>query len=72
MGPEMVQPTTEQVKMIREKMKDSQSRQKSYADKRQRELEFEAGDQVFLWVTQTTGVGRAIKSKKLTPKFIRP
>jgi len=71
-GPELVQQTTEKVKLIREKMKTSQSRQKSYADNRRKDLEFEAGDHVFLRVTPTTGVGRAIKSKKLTPKFIGP
>src|ERR1044072_1820870 len=71
-GPELVQQTTEKVKLIREKMKISQSRQKSYADNRRKDLEFQAGDHVFLRVTQTTGVGRAIKSKKLTPKFIGP
>ena len=53
-------------------MRTSQSRQKSYADKRRRDLEFEAGDHVFLRVTPTTEVGRAIKSKKFTPKFIEP
>jgi hypothetical protein len=58
--------------MIREKMKASQSRQKSYHDKRRKDLEFQEGDQVFLRVTPTTGVGRALKSKKLTPKFIGP
>ncbi|XP_047157954.1 uncharacterized protein LOC124828643 [Vigna umbellata] len=49
----------------------TQSRQKSYADKRRRPLEFETRDHVFLRVTSTTGVGRAIKSKKLSPKFCR-
>src|ERR1044072_9445661 len=53
-------------------MKTSQSRQKSYADNRRKDLEFEVGDHVFLRVTPTTSVGRAIKSKKLTPKFIGP
>ncbi|CAJ2661736.1 unnamed protein product [Trifolium pratense] len=49
-----------------------QDRQKSYTDKRRRPLEFEAGEHVFLRVTPTTGVGRALKAKKLTPKFIGP
>jgi len=35
-------------------------------DKRWRPLELEMGDHVFLEVTPTTGVGRVIKSKKLT------
>ncbi|MCI89617.1 hypothetical protein A2U01_0110906, partial [Trifolium medium] len=34
LGPELVQQTTEKIKRIREKMRASQSRQKSYADKR--------------------------------------
>src|ERR1051325_7148683 len=58
LGPELVRETTEAVKMIREKMRISQSRQKSY--------------HVCLRVTPTTGVGRALKSKKLTPRFIGP
>ncbi|XP_058761006.1 uncharacterized protein LOC131634367 [Vicia villosa] len=39
--PEIVQQTTEKVKLIREKMKTLQSRQKSYHDKRRKDLEFE-------------------------------
>jgi len=53
-------------------MKASQSRQKSYHDKRRKDLEFQEGDHVFLRVTLVTGVGRALKSKKLTPRFISP
>jgi len=49
-----------------------QSRQKSYHDKRRKDLEFREGDHVFLRVTPMIGVGRALKSKKLTPKFIGP
>src|SRR3954464_6672637 len=71
-GPEIVQETTEKIKMIQEKMKASQSRQKSYHDKRRRILEFQEGDHVFLRVTPTTGVGRALKSRKLAPHFIGP
>ncbi|XP_058760168.1 uncharacterized protein LOC131633471 [Vicia villosa] len=68
----MVQQTTDKVKMIRQRMKVSQDRQKSYADRRRRPLEFEEGEHVFLRVTPTTGVGRALKARKLTPKFIGP
>ena len=35
-------------------------------------MEFQAGDHVFLRVTPVTGVGRALKSKKLTSRFIGP
>ncbi|RHN60629.1 putative nucleotidyltransferase, Ribonuclease H [Medicago truncatula] len=70
LGPNLVHETTEKVRLIREKMKASQSRQKSYHDKRRKALEFQEGDHVFLRVTPLTGVGRALKSRKLTPKFI--
>ena len=64
--------TTEIVKLIRERMKTSQSRQKSYNDKRRKELEFQEGDHVFLRVSPITGVGCALKSRNLTPRFIGP
>jgi len=35
-------------------------------------LEFAADDHVFLRVTRTTGVGRALRSRKLSPKFLGP
>ncbi|KAK2395736.1 hypothetical protein QL285_057442 [Trifolium repens] len=69
---DFVQQTTDQVKLIREKMKAAQDRQKSYSDKRRRPLEFETGDHVFIRVTPRTGIARAIKTKKLTPRFIGP
>ncbi|MCI43416.1 hypothetical protein A2U01_0064653, partial [Trifolium medium] len=72
LGPEIVQETTEKIKMIREKMRTLQSRQKSYYDKRKKDIEFQEGDHIFLRVTSTTGVGLALKSKKLTSRFIGP
>src|SRR3954462_15094672 len=35
-------------------------------------LEFQEGYHVFMKVTPMTGIGRALKSKKLTPRFIGP
>jgi len=40
LGPDMIQHTTEKIKMIREKLRTTQSRQKSYADKKRRPFEF--------------------------------
>ena len=71
-GPEMVSETTEQIKRIRSRMLEAQSRQKSYADRRRKPLEFEEGEYVFLKVTPTTGIGRSIKTKKLNPRYIGP
>ncbi|XP_072094070.1 uncharacterized protein [Arachis hypogaea] len=63
---------TKQIKNIRSKILTAQSYQKSYADQRRKPLEFEEGDHVFLRVTPTTDVGRAIKTKKLNPRYIGP
>ena len=58
--------------MIRKRLLAAQSRQKSYADKRRRPLEFEVGDHVFLKVSPATGIGRAIKQRKPSPRYIGP
>jgi len=46
-GPELLEQTTEKVRMVRNKMQASQSRQKAYIDRRRRPLEFAARDHVF-------------------------
>ncbi|GKB79730.1 reverse transcriptase domain-containing protein [Tanacetum coccineum] len=47
-GPEIVQETTEKIVQIKERLKTARSRQKSYADKRRKLLEFKVGDRVLL------------------------
>jgi hypothetical protein len=47
-----------QVQMIRENLKVTQSQQKSYADKKRRDLSFEIGDFVYLKVSPTRGTQR--------------
>jgi len=69
-GPELLEQTTKKVRMVRDRMQASPSRQKAYADCRRRPLEFAAGDHVFFRLTRTTGVGRALRSRKLSPKFL--
>lgn len=59
-------------KLVQENMNDSQSRPKSYHDKRRNTNEFEEGDHVFLRVTSGTEVCRVLKSRKLTPRFVGP
>jgi len=71
-GPELLEQTTENIRMVRDRMQVSQSRQKAYTDRRRRPLEFAVGDHVFLRVTRTIGVGRALRSRKLSPKFLGP
>ena len=51
-------------------MRTAQSRQKSYANVRRRNLEFEIGDLVFLKVAPMKGVLRFERKGKLSPRFI--
>ena len=60
-GPEIVQQTTNKIKIIREKIRISQSRQNIYHDKRRKTQEFKVGDHMFFRVTTEYGVGRASK-----------
>ncbi|KAJ9562865.1 hypothetical protein OSB04_008025 [Centaurea solstitialis] len=69
---EIVLKTTELVQMIRERSATAQSRQKSYADKRRSDLEFQVGDFVLLKVSPWKGVIRFRKRGKLGPRFIGP
>lgn len=66
----MVQVTNEAMQKIKERMCTTQSRQKSYANSRRRNLEFEVGDMVFLKVALMKGVLRFRRKGKLSPRFI--
>ena len=50
-GPDILLEAEENIKMVRENLKIAQSRQRSYADTRRRELSFEVGDFVYLKVS---------------------
>ena len=71
-GPELVQNTCEKIQFIRERLKAVQNRQKSYADKRRRELEFEVGDKLFIRISSWKEVLRFGKRGKLSPHYIGP
>ncbi|GJS79857.1 putative reverse transcriptase domain-containing protein [Tanacetum coccineum] len=71
-GPEIVQETTEKIVQIRERLKTARSRQKSYADKRRKPLEFKVGDRVLLKVSPWKGVVRFGKKGKLAPRYVGP
>jgi len=70
--PEMIQESIDKVQVIKKNMKTAQDRQKSYADKRRKDLEFNIGDQVFLKLTPQKGIRRMGKSGKLTPRYAGP
>ena len=71
-GLDLIRDTSEMVDLIRKCLLTAQSRQKSYADKRLRPLEFEVGDHVFLKVMPKKGVVRFEKRGNLAPRYIWP
>ncbi|GJS24940.1 putative reverse transcriptase domain-containing protein [Tanacetum coccineum] len=71
-GPELVLETTDKVVLIKERLKVARDRQKSYADKRRKPLEFKVGDQVLLKVSPWKGVMNFGKKGKLAPRYVRP
>ena len=62
----------EKVKSIHEKLLAAQGRQKEYADRKVRDLEFMEGKQVLLKVSPMKGVMRFGKRGKLSPRYIGP
>ena len=71
-GPECIQEAEEQVAKIRENLKAAQSRQKSYADTRRRDLEFAEGDHMYLKVSPIRGTRRFQVRGKLALRYIGP
>ncbi|GKA25886.1 putative nucleotidyltransferase, ribonuclease H, partial [Tanacetum coccineum] len=71
-GPELIEITNEKVAVAKEKLKEARSRQKSYADKHRRDLEFQVGDRVFLKVSPFRGVKRFGIKGKLSPRLALP
>jgi hypothetical protein len=71
-GPNFVKEAKEKVALIRKRLLEAQSRQKSYEDNRRRELRFEEGDFVYLKVSPMCGVKRFQMKAKLAPRFVGP
>ena len=71
-GPYLIQETEEKVKMIRERLKVANDRQKSYADMKRKDIRYEIGEKVFLKVSPWKKVMRFGKKGKLSPRFIGP
>ncbi|GKF21199.1 putative reverse transcriptase domain-containing protein [Tanacetum coccineum] len=67
-----MQEMTEKIVQIKERLKTERSRQKSYADKRRKPLEFKVGDRVLLKVSPWKGVVQFGKKGKLAPQYVGP
>ncbi|XP_052197241.1 uncharacterized protein LOC127804420 [Diospyros lotus] len=48
----------------------AQNRQKSYADHRRRDLEFQQGDKVYLKIIHSQVISQGKEKKKLSPRYI--
>ncbi|KAK8976607.1 hypothetical protein V6N11_057207 [Hibiscus sabdariffa] len=72
LGPDLIQQTEKTVRLIRDRLKEAFDRQKSYADRRRKDIEFAVGDQVFLKVSPWKKVLRFGRKGKLSPRFIGP
>jgi hypothetical protein len=71
-GPDVLRNAEKQVRTIKENLRVSQSRQKSYADTQRRELIFEVGNYVYLKVSPMKSVKRFNMKGKLAPRYIGP
>ncbi|GJT27367.1 putative reverse transcriptase domain-containing protein [Tanacetum coccineum] len=71
-GPKLVQETTEKISQIKDRLKDARDRQKSYANKRRKPLEFSVGEYVLLKVSPWKGVVHFGEKGKLAHRFGEP
>jgi hypothetical protein len=71
-GLELILGTIDKVSQIHDRLKATQDRQKSYADRRRKLLEFAIDDKVLLKVSHWKGTIRFGKRGKLSPRYIRP
>ncbi|GJW50655.1 putative reverse transcriptase domain-containing protein [Tanacetum coccineum] len=68
----IIHETTEKIIQIKKRIQAARDRQKSYADRRRKPLEFEVRDKVMLKVSPWKGVIRFGKRGKLNPRYIGP
>jgi len=69
---EIVEATTEKLERIKECMKAAKDKQKSYADRRRKDIMFQVEDRVMLKVSPWKGIIRFRKRGKLSPRYIGP
>ncbi|XP_070030802.1 uncharacterized protein [Nicotiana sylvestris] len=72
LGTDLVQDALDKVKLIQERLRTTQSRQKSYTDRKVCDMSYMVREKVWLKVSPMKGVMRFGKKGKLSPRFIRP
>ncbi|XP_070026025.1 uncharacterized protein [Nicotiana sylvestris] len=71
-GIDLVKDALEKVKLIQERLRTAQSRQKSYADQKACDVSFMVGEKVLLKVSPIKGIVGFGRKGKLRPRFIGP
>jgi len=71
-GIDFVNEVEQQVRTIQQHLEAAQARQKSYADKRRKPIEFAVGDHVYIKVSPMKGVQRFGVKRKLAPRYVGP
>ena len=71
-GTDLLRESLDKVKFIQEKLLAAQGRQKEYADRKVRDLDFMEGEQVLLKVSPMKGVMCFGKRGNLSPMYIGP
>ncbi|WVZ63291.1 LOW QUALITY PROTEIN: hypothetical protein U9M48_012933 [Paspalum notatum var. saurae] len=71
-GPDLIKDAEQRIKIVRENLRVAQSRQKSYADVRCRDLTFKVDDFVYLKVSPMREIRRFNVKGKLAPRYIGP
>ncbi|WVZ53893.1 hypothetical protein U9M48_004780, partial [Paspalum notatum var. saurae] len=71
-GPNIIQDTEQQLRIVQENLRVAQSRQRSYADVRRRDLSFKVDDHVYLKVSLMRGIRIINMNGKLVPRYIGP
>ncbi|KAG8474923.1 hypothetical protein CXB51_031618 [Gossypium anomalum] len=71
-GVDLIKDAEQKVKIIRESLKAASDRQKSYADLKRRDIEYQVGDKVFLKVSPWKKILRFGRKGKLSQRFIGP
>ena len=71
-GPDLVKDTEEKVQISQQRLKATSDRQRSYANLKRKDIEYEVGDKVFLKVSPWKKILRFGRKGKLSPRFIGP
>ncbi|WVZ89004.1 hypothetical protein U9M48_035468 [Paspalum notatum var. saurae] len=71
-GPDIIQDAEQQLRIVHKNLRVAQSRQRSYANVRKRDLSFKMDDHVYLKVSPMRGIRRFNMKGKLAPRYIGP